>query len=307
MAAQAAVDYNSAALQSQLRQSQVATLKAKKPRGEVFDSASRRRIPFAGQPKTGSSPQTQSALTTPPTAANNNQNFRQEISAQERFEREKNFQAEMHQKKIEDQLRTQSYQIPDAANLMQEVPEENLSDFDPIMQDYDRRMAKLQKQDRSLSFTDTARNGINQAKQKLTDEAKQMVAEEAKKYIKKYGKDMVWRLIGRGGVVEAEGAVAWSWFGTGMLTSMYQTGKAALGQKDLLPGMLSWLEPNTLDSKNPLTWILDVPYAIVGFLIAVLLIGVIHVVIIIMVGIALGANSMITNFGSIISWIGSIF
>jgi hypothetical protein len=96
---------------------------------------------------------------------------------------------------------------------------------------------------------------------------------------------MLWRCYNEGSLVEFEGAAVWSWFSTGNLGTLFQTTKtlikptatfrAALGTAtgiddgQYLKGLLSVFEPNILDPKNPLTWLLDYPIAIVIILVMV--------------------------------------
>ncbi len=307
MVAEAAVDFNSTIAQSNLQQSRIANRRANLPRSEVFDFKTRRRVPYARTPETGNKIKTPNASSMPPTTANNDLLFKKRRNEQIQQNRDYAFKEQMHRKKIQDRIRIQKYQIPEVNSMLMNAPKKQIAEAQPIMNDYSRKMTKFDEQDRKLAFRDTKRSSINQAKEKLKDEVKKQIAEKAKKYVKKYGKDMAWRIFGRGGVVEVEGTLSWSWFGTGVLTSMYQAGKFAVGKKDMLPGMLNWLEPNSLDVKNPLTWGLDIPYAIVGYLILILLIGVIHIVLIIIIVIAMSSISIIDSLDPLSSIIGSLF
>ena len=94
---------------------------------------------------------------------------------------------------------------------------------------------------------------IEEAKRKAIEKVKEKAKEQFNKAVEKYAsegvKKVVWSGINQGSVIEAEGALLESWFGSGTVGSVYQaTLRLINGGKQMIPEgtILSPLEPTSL-------------------------------------------------------------
>lgn len=169
---------------------------------------------------------------------------------------------------------------------------------------------------------------INQARANLAHRMEQI--EKTIKFAKRV-RDWGWRIFGRGSPVEAEGAMVWTWFGTGSLASLYQgikaviapgslvqLGKKSSGKADdgqFLKGILSFLEPSRLEISDRSFFdmitsffvFLDGSYILVLFFLLFIVFIFANVFMVFMGAIGLALYGFADLLGTFGSWLTSLF
>ncbi len=174
-------------------------------------------------------------------------------TAEERTEREALHKSRLERQRMEERKRMESFREPPLEMQAHETP----TPADSAPMPYTTTQVDQARSSRTGG-------GINGRLRKLAEikqrKKKAGIAEKAKQKQKQKAENMVretiWHAFGQGGAIESEGAGMWSWFGSGGLTSIYQSLKSVLTSADNpdflgKEGVLRFLEPNRPDDNSP--------------------------------------------------------
>lgn len=235
----------------------------------------------------------------------NTQDFKRQIDQAERFveqvspEDQRRQEAEHKAKMARDRKRIKSqvssFKLPSLQGLS---PSQQLQ-LQPDIAKFNQffgRAAQIQPQ-----------NIAGQMQSQIVSKMKAQAADQLKKKIKKLvvdkllkekGRRYVWRIFGRGGELEDEGALLWFWASTSKVATGLQAVKTIMKPKggDFLGEPIAWLEPPNLgfaDSAKMSNmdemvqiWIIDLLDIAVYFFILVIIFVAIHLLMAIIGGIA---------------------
>ncbi len=170
-------------------------------------------------------------------------------------------------------LPPQASQILEAAPDVAEDPEVR-----GLVDEYRTQTEDLAEREQGTAATDPVRRVLNRKKQQLKNElVKEIKNSQIYKEGKKKASEWIWRGLGPiGEVLESEGFLAWTETTFGALVNQFQAWKTVIlpavgdsrpGDPDsgkIFKGFLGFLEPDSLDPKDPATWMVDAPMAAIG-------------------------------------------
>jgi len=238
-----------------------------------------------------------------------------QLLAQDERAMQKQYLHTMLQAQMQNRIQQNNYAVAEAEGLRNDPNIDDRESVEESIGDYENRMRDIDWQNQQSQLGGVGNNISSQLKGKAKDVLNTKIAAPLKEQATKYARDMLWRLFGRGAVVDTPGETAWTWFGAGFIVTLYQVIKTiAFHGKDFLPGALSFIEPNGLPIKSsdpPLLQaqaiIFDFPWVIVAALLLLVIFGVVNVL---LAFIGLGIMGFSQGYyilGPLVSWTSSLF
>ncbi|MFA6130956.1 MAG: hypothetical protein WC730_01700 [Patescibacteria group bacterium] len=225
-------------------------------------------------------------------------------------DRAEQFARTRHTAALQHQIATQHYALPEVERMIENAEGNTAEAMQETFDDYQDDMREIASANNNNAFQQMGGSLARQAQQQVTDKVIKEVTEKVVKQGGKFVRDMIWRVFGRGSVVDTPGETGWTWLSVGVLTTWYQSAKTLLfNGKDFLPGMLNFLEPSALPLKKSdnllqqgMGIFIDIPWAIVGWFILLIIFGIIQVFLVMVGLILLGYSSIL---GPLADWLPS--
>lgn len=220
--------------------------------------------------------------------------FVDQVSPQDQRQQEAEHKAKMARDRKRIKSQVQSFKLPGLQSLspaQAQALQPDIAKFNQFFQ----RSAQLQPQNITGQLQSQIANKVKaQAADQLKKKIKKMVVD---KLLKEKGRRYVWRIFGRGGELEDEGALLWFWAGTSKVATGLQAVKTIMKPKggDFLGDPIAWLEPPNLGFADSAkmsnidelvqVWIIDLLDIAVYFFILVIIFVAIHLLMAIVGGI----------------------